>query len=81
MMPLFWKTLDNTKEILTLQATLKRGQIILQAPVAPPSSLLWASVSSPDIRVGIRLTHTAINIAAAHKAFLSVGRLRNTRNL
>ena len=58
-----------------------RGQTTLQAPVAPPSSLLWASVSSPDIKVGIRLTHTAINIAAAHKAFLSVGLLPIITNL
>ena len=58
-----------------------RGQIILQAPVAPPSSLLWVSVSSPDINVGIRLTKTAITIAKAHRDFLTVGRFPRTRNL
>ena len=55
--------------------------MIRQAPVAPPSSFRWASVSMPLIILGIKLTNTERTIAMAHAVFIKVGRLRRIRNL
>ena len=62
-------------------ATFMIGQIILHAPVAPPSSCLWAGVSSPVKMEGMRQVSSATHTTIAHTPFRSVGRFLSKRNL